>query len=70
MNERIKELAEQSGMTQYVASNNKYLERFAELLIAECTDCAVWVGKVNTSPVEPASTAHAIVLRIQKELRG
>ncbi len=36
MNERIKELAEESGMTQYVAANNKYLERFAELIIKEC----------------------------------
>ncbi len=35
MNERIKELAEESGMTQYVAANNKYLERFAELIVQD-----------------------------------
>lgn len=35
MNTRIHELAEQAGMTQYVAKNNKYLERFAELIIRE-----------------------------------
>jgi hypothetical protein len=35
MNERIRELAEESGMTQYVAANNKYLERFAELLVQD-----------------------------------
>ena len=40
MNERIKELAEESGMTQYVAANNKYLERFAELLIKKCAEKA------------------------------
>jgi hypothetical protein len=37
MNERIQELAEESGMTQYVAANNKYLERFAELLVQDYT---------------------------------
>jgi hypothetical protein len=35
MNERIKELAEESGMTQYVAAHNKYLERFAELILQD-----------------------------------
>jgi hypothetical protein len=40
MNERIQELAEESGMTQYVAANNKYLERFAELIVAECARIA------------------------------
>ncbi len=29
-------LAEESGITQYVAANNKYLERFAEMIIKEC----------------------------------
>jgi hypothetical protein len=38
MNERIQELAEESGMTQYVAANNKYLERFAELMVKECAE--------------------------------
>ena len=41
MNERIKELAEQSEITQYVAAHNKYLERFAKLIVREC------VGLVN-----------------------
>lgn len=36
MNERIRELAEQSEITQYVAAHNKYLERFAELIVREC----------------------------------
>ena len=38
MNERIKEFAEESGMTQYVASNNKFLEQFAELIRAEALE--------------------------------
>ncbi len=36
MTKTIELIAEESGMTQYVAPNNKYLERFAELLIKEC----------------------------------
>lgn len=36
MNERIHKLAEESGMTQYVAANNKYLESFAELIVQDC----------------------------------
>lgn len=36
MNDLIKELSEESGITQYIAANNKYLERFAELIIKEC----------------------------------
>ena len=35
MNERIQELAKESGITQYVAENNKYLEGFAKFLILE-----------------------------------
>jgi len=41
MNERIRELAEQSEITQYVAAHNKYLERFAELIVRECIDVHV-----------------------------
>ena len=40
MNERIQELAEQSGMTQYVAVENKYLEKFAELIVREFANVA------------------------------
>jgi len=36
MNERIEILAEESGMTQYVAPHNKYLERFTMLVIQDC----------------------------------
>lgn len=43
MSERIHELAEETGMTQYVAANNKYLERFAQAVILEysnvCANC-------------------------------
>ncbi len=38
MNERIMELAEESGMTQYVAAHNKFLERFAKMIVADCSE--------------------------------
>lgn len=38
MNERIEKFAEDSGMTQYVAANNKHLGRFVELIIEECVN--------------------------------
>ena len=38
MNKRILELAEESGMTQYVAAHNKYLERFAVAIVEECLE--------------------------------
>lgn len=38
MNERIEILAEESGMTQYVAPHNKYLERFTMMVIRDCLD--------------------------------
>jgi hypothetical protein len=55
MNERIKELAEESGMTQYVATNNKYLERFAELIVRECADYAEYqlqIGGTNADKIK------------------
>lgn len=35
MNERLQKIVEESGMTQYVAANNKYLERLADLVVIE-----------------------------------
>ena len=79
MNERIKQLAEQAGLQQRVWNSlgkelpmwqedpdNPGLEKFAELIVKECIDCAVWVGKSNHNPVEPIHTAHAVKRRIEK----
>lgn len=38
MNTRIETLAEESGMSQYVASNNKFLERFAMMIVNDCLE--------------------------------
>jgi hypothetical protein len=46
MNERIRELAKQSGTWEYyeinegVGEDEKHLEKFAELIIRECADVA------------------------------
>lgn len=45
MNERIRELADQSGITQYVSSDNKYLEWFAELIVQQCATVCTDSGK-------------------------
>jgi hypothetical protein len=78
MNERIIKLGLESGMLNYVDhetprhyflcgyANEKDLEKFAELIVRECIDCAVWVGKNNHNPVEPIHTAHAVKQRIEK----
>ena len=47
MNERIHKLAEESGMTQYVAANNKYLESFAELIVQDCVAEVALMGVTN-----------------------
>ena len=76
MNERIKELAEQSY--KEVIETNDYngdaytvrefdKEKFAELIIRECMACSIWVGKNNTNTVEPIHTAHAINQRIKQQ---
>jgi len=47
MNERIHKLAEDSGMTQYVAADNKYLERFTEMVVQDCVAEIALMGVVN-----------------------
>jgi hypothetical protein len=47
VNERIHKLAEDSGMTQYVAADNKYLERFTEMVVQDCVSEIALMGVVN-----------------------
>ena len=51
MNDRIQALAEQSDITQYVDADNKYLERFAELIVQECATVA-WRNTPDTEELE------------------
>jgi len=70
MNERIDELMIQAGarfeMMNWVHYDDFEYKKFAELIVKECIDCAVWVGKSNHNPVEPIHTAHAVKRRIEK----
>ena len=82
MNERIKELAEQAVKSVDIVTGNEtqddelakmyipdcFTEKFAELIVKECMDCALWVGEINRQSVEPIHTAHAINQRIKTYL--
>lgn len=79
MNDRINKLAGQAKFMAEEAINKKisknaeldaFAEKFAELIVQECMDCALWVGKFNTSSAGPAQVAYAINQRIKKQLRG
>ena len=80
MNKRIKELAEQAGITTNIDTDyfekdpNKwvdyYTEKLSELIIKECIDSAIWVGKFNKKPVEPIHTAMAIKKRIEQRFEN
>jgi len=68
MNERIKELYLHAFPPSLNDSTvcRMSAEKFAELIVKECIDCAVWVGKSNHNPVEPIHTAHAVKRRIKQ----
>ena len=72
LNERIRELAEQAGYKHpdAVGTCEDYAyfdhEKFALLIVQECMDRSTWVGKMNTTPIEPIHTAHAINKRIRQ----
>lgn len=80
MNERIKELAEQAGITTNIDTDyfekdmNKWVDYFAgvfsQLIIQECIDSAIWVGETNKNPVEPIHTAWAIKKRIESRFNN
>jgi hypothetical protein len=75
MNERIRELAVQAGHRYYPSSNSgplrvEYLtpelEKFAELIVKECIECADFVGQVNIASGYPNSTAHHVKQKIKQ----
>ena len=75
MNERLRELAEQAGMTDdkfglFFAKDRHEegvdLEKFAELIVRECIDCADFVGQVNIASGYPNSTAHHVKQKIKQ----
>ena len=71
MNERIETLAKAVGYDMINKAAMRALgfdvEKFAELIVRECVACATWVGKMNTTAIEPVHTAHAINQRIRQQ---
>lgn len=76
MNERICKIAQETDAwcdQRYLGEDSYDIEwetKFGELIVQECIDCAKWVGRMNTTAVEPVNTAHAIVKRIEKHFGG
>lgn len=70
MNERIETLAKAAGYDMINKAAMRALgfdvEKFAELIVGECMACSTWVGRMNTTAVEPVHTAHAINQRIKQ----
>ena len=72
MNQRIKELAEQAE--RYADDNFKgehfwteaYESKFAELIVAECAEQSMVIGKYNTSNGVTPDLAIAIAVGLKK----
>ena len=66
MNERIKELLEQAGVKYVTMPKDTVYEKFAELIVRECIECADMVGKNNLASGYPNSTAHHVKQKIKE----
>jgi hypothetical protein len=73
MNERIRQLAEQAGISlsqkdfsYYWVESAEDMEKFAKLIVRECMACSTWVGKVNNYAIEPVHTAYTINQRMKE----
>jgi hypothetical protein len=50
MNERIKQLADEAGLYDFVIESmgiNEEMEKFAELIVRECINEIAYIGKAN-----------------------
>ena len=52
------------GMTG--SSSREFSQKFAELIVRECIDCADIVGQVNIASGYPNSTAHHVKQKIRE----
>jgi hypothetical protein len=67
MNERIHKLAEESGMTQYVAADNKYLERYTEMVVQDCVAEIALMGVVNYENEDISWACRSIIDSIKSK---
>ena len=72
MNERIKELAEQAGMEDYPIQGvntlygDKVIQKFAELIVKECAEQSMSIGRYNTPSGITPDLAIAIAVGLKK----
>ena len=71
MNKRLRQFEKESGLEIYGlgARRDKWedtVEKFAELIVKECIDCADIVGQVNIASGYPNSTAHHVKQKIRE----
>ena len=82
MNEQIYSLAEQASEYAVLNPSDKvlqsetedakveipkaFIDKFAELIVKECIDCADFVGQVNIASGYPNSTAHHVKQKIKQ----
>jgi hypothetical protein len=65
VNEKIHKLAEDSGMTQYVAADNKYLERFTEMVVQDCVAEVAMMGITNFENEDISWAVDVIITNIK-----
>ena len=66
MNERIKELAEQSELNATLLFNKEKLEKFALLIVKECADIALKSGSVTNKSAVAVAEADRIYHKINE----
>jgi len=76
MNERIQELAEQAGITTNLETDyyekdlgkwvDYYSEKFAELIVRECAEQSMSIGRYNTPSGITPDLAIAIAVGLKK----
>ena len=66
MNERIKEFAKQAGFYKYGDDFEDIIEKFAELIVKECAEQSMSIGRYNTPSGITPDLAIAISVGLKK----
>jgi hypothetical protein len=69
MNERIKELMEQAGLHDFVVESmgiDEEMEKFARLIVQECAEQSMSIGRYNTPSGITPDLSIAIAVGLKK----
>lgn len=66
MNERIKEFAKQAGFYKYGDDFEDIIEKFAELIVQECAEQSMSIGRYNTPSGITPDLSIAIAVGLKK----